>query len=110
VILGGADFVVTGGRGNHFAGSIAGTNRVTLLIGDTTSYYYYSYTGQYDVVERLTGASVLVANGILTATASPSRISGSLAGYISVARGIAPPFVQFDSRFSSSHPFEMVRR
>jgi hypothetical protein len=111
VILSGADFLVTGGRGNRVEGTIDGLGRVKLVIGDTSPYYYYSYTGQYDIVERLAGTTVLVANGFVAATSSPSRISGSLSGRINVGSGIGPPFFQFSSQcYSSSHPFEMIRR
>jgi len=111
VTLTGADFIITRGHGDHFGGTLDGSDRVTFAIGNASFYYYYYYAGQYDIVELLTSASALIVNGIVTATANSSGIAGTLTGDVMVAQGSTAPFTRFQARcYSTAHRFEMVRR
>jgi hypothetical protein len=111
VTLSGADFIVTRGRGNGFSGVIDGGDRVTFAIGDVPSYYYYYYSGQYDLVERMSDTSALIISGRVTAGLSSKGISGTLNGDFRLAQGTVAPFTRIQLLcYGPAHQFEMVRR
>ncbi|MBA3640664.1 MAG: carboxypeptidase-like regulatory domain-containing protein [Acidobacteriota bacterium] len=111
VTLSGADFIVTRGRGNTFSGTIDGSDRVTFVLGDQDLYYWEDRV--QDLVERIgTTGQVLVITGKVTAGLSPSRISGTLAGWFLYVEGGGPPFriLQNNCYSFTTHRFEMVRQ
>jgi hypothetical protein len=110
VVLSGADFIVIGGRGDRFSGIVDAEDRVTFAVGHDDGSFYYFYTAQWDVVERLTAANALVAHGTVTATASSTGIFGTLAGAINLSAGTTPPFGPFQAYCRGRHGFDMVRR
>jgi hypothetical protein len=106
VTLSGADFIVTGGRGNAFSGFIDPGNRVTFAIGEQNYYYYY---GPYDLVERIDAVSALIISGSVTAGLSSTGISGTMRGQFLL--GTAEPFPRIQAYcYGTAHRFEMVRR
>lgn len=108
VTLTDADLIVTNGYGNRFSGFIDPTDAITFLIGDV--YYYYDYSGHFDIVERFSGTALMVS-GTVTARGTPALISGTLAGQILTSNRASAPFVPYSSGCSSgAHGFEMVRR
>jgi Bacterial Ig-like domain (group 2) len=108
VTLGGADFIITRGRGNHFDGFLDPGDNLTFAIGDVGYYYYY---GQYDIVERFGETSALIVSGHATARPSSSGVSGTMTGSIMLAQGTTTPFNRIQSSCSAAnHRFEMVRR
>ena len=112
VKLSGADFIVSNGRGDHFAGSVGSGGKVTFVIGDFYYYYYwYNYFGgEFDLVERVDSNALVVA-GTVSATSTSSRISGVLNGHIALAQGLTAPFTRFTAKcLSSSHRFDMRRQ
>jgi hypothetical protein len=109
VRLSGADFIVTGGHGDHFSGFASADGNVTFAIGDAYTYYYYS--GHFDVVERLNPTSALLVSGNVNATSSPTLISGTLNGSISLTQGTTAPFTRFSGQcYSPDHRFELRRQ
>lgn len=109
VTLSGADFIITGGRGNSFRGVIDVSDRITFFIGDK-DYYYYDYTGE-DLVQRVSPTRTLIVSGRVTAGLSPPGISGTLIGDFLLAIGTIPPFNQFEAKCRrATSRFEMVRR
>ena len=109
VTLTDADFIVTRGRGDHFAGFVDLNDLITFGVGD--AYYYYSYSGQYDLVERFDDNSALVVSGSVTARATSSGISGTLDGAFMLAQGITAPFTKSSgSCYGNAHRFDLVRR
>ena len=111
VTLSGADFFVSQGHGNTFAGSLDGTHvQFSLSAGSASTYYYYYYV-QYDVIERLDATHSFLVSGNVTASTTPQTITGTLNGTFGVALGSAPPFTRIQGRCTgASHRFEMVRR
>ena len=104
--LSGADFIVTGGRGNAFSGIVDGGNRVKFAIGDPSDLYNY---GPYDLIERIDGVNALIISGRVTAEPSSTGISGTLSGGFSLAT--LGPFTNIHtSCHATAHRFEMVRR
>ena len=112
VTLSGADFIVTGGRGNAFTGVLDGGNRVTFAIGDPIYYYEYYNFGHYDLVERMSNTSNLLISGKVTAGLSSRGISGTLNGAFMVTQAAVPPATTRiqASCYGTAHRFEMVRR
>jgi hypothetical protein len=115
VRLSGADFIVTDGRGDHFAGLMVDQENLRLEIDgaiQTTSswYYYYYFVESADLVERLSPSSTFMAAGTVEADASASAISGLLSGWIVLARDAVPPFEATVHCRSNDHRFEMRRR
>jgi len=109
VRLSGADFIVTSGHGDHFSGFASADGNVTFAIGDAYTYYYYS--GHFDVVERLNPTSALLVSGNVNATSSPTLISGTLNGSISLTQGTTAPFTRFSGQcYSPDHRFELRRQ
>jgi hypothetical protein len=106
VVLSGADFIVTRGRGNAFSGFIDGGNRVTFAIGDPSDEYHY---GPYDLVERIDDARALIVSGSVTADLSSTGISGTLRGAFLLSATVEP-FVRIHACYGTAHRFEMVRR
>jgi hypothetical protein len=111
VKLDGADFIVSNGRGDHFAGSVGADGKVTFAIGDAYYYFYYGYfLGEFDLVERIDSSALLVV-GTVNATSTSAGISGVLNGLVALAQGTTVPFTRVTaSCVSSSHRFEMRRR
>jgi hypothetical protein len=111
VKLGGADFIVSNGRGDHFAGSVGPDGKVTFAIGDAYYYFYYGYfLGEFDLVERIDSSALLVV-GTVDARSTSSGISGVLNGLVALAQGTAAPFTRVTaSCVSSSHRFDMRRQ
>jgi hypothetical protein len=108
-VLTGADFIVERGRGNRFTGTIDGGDRITFTIGDGSFYYFYD--GLFDLIERISAINAVIVDGIATATPSSTGISGTLAGYFLLTRGVAEPFTNLQARcYNFTHRFEMVRQ
>lgn len=115
VTLSGADFIVTGGRGNSFTGVLDGGNRVTFAIGDPIYYYEYYNFGHYDLVERISNTSSLLISGKVTAGLTARGISGTLNGAFMVTQAALPPLPPATTLiqaycYGTAHRFEMVRR
>ena len=112
VTLSGADFIVTGGRGNSFTGVLDGGNRVTFAIGDPIYYYQYYNFGHYDLVERISNTSSLLISGKVTAGLSSRGMSGTLNGAFMVTQAAVPPATTRIQAhcYGTAHRFEMVRR
>jgi hypothetical protein len=112
VTLSGADFIVTGGRGNSFTGVLDGGNRVTFTIGDPIYYYAYYNLGHYDLVERISNTSSLLISGKVTAGLTSRGMSGTLNGAFMVTQAAAPPASTRIQAYcyGNAHRFEMVRR
>jgi len=108
VLLTDADFIVTGGRGDRFSGVVDPNDQVTFVVGHDDGTFYYFYTAEYDVVERFTDRALIV-HGTVVATATLSRISGTLSGAINLSSGTAPPFLP-SAYCRGLHRFDMVRR
>jgi hypothetical protein len=114
VDLSGADFVLSGGKGNSFDGSFDGGRVVFSLLSGWFYYYYYFYSpypvGNFDISERLTSTTVLRVTGTVSASPSGSSISGLLNGFVAVT----PPVVTSSSGIvlchSERHRFELRRR
>ena len=110
VVLSGAEFIITGGRGDRFSGFIDTEDNVRFVIGeDDASFYYYYYSTAWDVVERFRDREALILHGSVSASAAADRITGSLSGAINLAIGNAPPF-GFMVRCRGSHRFSLLRR
>jgi hypothetical protein len=110
VTLGGADFIVTNGRGNHFDGIVDPNDSVTFSIGDD-NYYYYYYSGLEDLVERFNDTSALVINGVISAKANAGGMAGTLNGRFRLAQGHSAPFSRsLAVCYSDSHLFDMRRQ
>jgi len=107
VLLSGADFIVTRDLGDRFTGTAAG-GRLTFEIGD--DYYYYTPLGPNAIFERFP-PTVLVINGIATASETPTGIAGKMVGIVGLTRSAVFPFVPVTTQcYSNQHGFEMVRR
>ena len=110
VTLSGAEFVVSGDRGNDFSGSIDPLETVVFNIGDSYYYYYFSQNS-FDVIERLDDSSSFTFAGFVVATVRGSEIAGTLSGSFIVLRGTRPPFTALTSTcHSNSHTFVMRPR
>jgi hypothetical protein len=110
VTLSDADFIVTNGNGNRFFGFVDLTDTITFPIGAAFDFYYYYYSGHFDIVERFS-ATALMVNGTVTARGTPQLISGTLLGAILISSRASAPFLPYSSRcHSNTHGFEMVRR
>jgi hypothetical protein len=111
VTLTGADFIVTNGYGNWFLGFVDASDGLTFPIGVTFDFYYYYYNGHLDIVERFRSTALSIS-GNVTARGTPSRIAGTMNGWILITKSPTPPFQGgFSSRcYSAAHDFEMVRR
>lgn len=104
--LSGADFLVTGGRGDAFNGFVDAGNHVTFPIGNPSENYDY---GPYDLMERLADGGVLIVRGTVTAGLSSTGISGTLSGGILLVT--LEPYLRVQaSCYGAAHGFEMVRR
>jgi hypothetical protein len=113
VTLSGADFIVTGGRGNAFTGTFEGANRVTFAIGDVIYYYEYYFDRKYDLVERISNTSNLIISGKVTAGLTSKGILGTLAGAFMVTQAAVPPVTTTGIQaycYGTAHRFDMVRR
>lgn len=108
VVLSGADFLIVNGRGDRFSGGIDPDDDVTFQIGRHDGSFYYFYTAEWDVMERLAN-EVLVIHGRVVATPTSSGIFGTLGGAINVASGTTPP-QGFSTYCRGRHRFEMVKQ
>jgi hypothetical protein len=107
VVLSGADFLIVNGRGDRFSGRIDPDDAVTFQIGRHDGSFYYFYTAEWDVMERLAN-EVLVIHGSVVATPTSAGIFGTLAGAINVAWGTTAP-QGFSTYCRGRHRFEMVK-
>jgi hypothetical protein len=116
VRLEGADFIVTGGRGDNFQGVIDLNDRITFALGGSSSFYYYYYSyliNDPDVIERLSPSTALVISGRVEIDRVGSSIRGMLRGgffIVNVPMLPQTPLRTSASCFSSSHGFELRRR
>jgi hypothetical protein len=113
VRLSGATFVLTGGRGDSFAGTVLGGNRVVFTIGSFAYYYWYSYSiNQFDIVERMDAVSDFTVLGTVNANTSDTGVSGMLGGTFMTGRasGSSAAWQMGSNCSSSAHRFEMQRR
>lgn len=109
ITLSGADFIVTGGRGNSFAGLVDGDRVQFSLSAGSYNYYYYYYSGHYDLVERLDPSHAFIIAGAASGTRTAAGIAGSLNGSFFVAN-VAPFGYVLGRCEGGSHRFEMTRR
>jgi hypothetical protein len=121
VMLSGADFIISRGRGDRFQGVMDSDGRITFTIGDPLGYsyygyyYYYSYPvlmGQPDLAERIAPSGALVINGTVDAAVSGSRINGTLTGAFlftdQFTAAELTPAIRFNKTcFSSFSAFQM---
>jgi hypothetical protein len=111
--LTGGQFIMNGGRGNGFSGYLDGSGNFRFPISDavvvTDWYYYYdTYTGSFDIAERVGNRSLLV-DGTAFASDADGRITGRLDGYLRTTARALPPFLPFDRNcYSNKHVFELV--
>jgi hypothetical protein len=112
VSLSDADLIVVGGHGNEFHGLADMTNQIRFFVGDAVWYHYGfdDYGGAFNIAERVSGRAVMFT-GVANTTATPSRISGRLAGAIIIGVRPVPPFQPTESGcWWGAHHFDMVRR
>jgi len=114
VTLSDADFIISGARGNRFAGFVEPSGAVTFdIVGDldVTNDPYYFF-GEHDLSEHFGDNEALLVSGRVNAKATGAAISGRLNGTISVAPGTKPPFEADYAATcrSDAHPFELRRR
>ena len=76
VTLGGASFLVLGGRGNNFPGTLD-PEEATFQLDDN---FHFEDGGNPDVVELLGGNRVMMLFGTITTDVTPNRLSGRLNG------------------------------
>jgi len=108
VTLSDADFIVTNGYGNRFFGFIDPTGTMTSEIGDL----WGGEIIRFHIAERFSGGALGIG-GIVTASGTPQRIAGTLAGGILTSDRTSAPFEDFYASASCSsetHGFAMVRR
>jgi hypothetical protein len=67
-----------------FAGRVEPSTVSFDLRGVSTYYGYYYYFTPFDVVDQLTASTALTLAGHVTATRSPTNISGSLEGVVAI--------------------------
>ncbi len=108
VTLSDADFIVTNGEGNGFSGFTDPTGTMTFPIGEFWFFGDEPIPIGFDIVERLSGGALMVA-GTVTASGSPQRIAGTLAGSIATSNRTSAPFEPFNAS-CLTYGFEMVRR
>ena len=114
VTLSDADFIISGTRGNRFAGFVEPSGAVTFdIVGDldvTNDPYFFS--GSMISQSTLAATRALLVSGRVNAKATGSAISGRLKGTISVAPGTKPPFEAYYAVTcrADAHPFELRRR
>ena len=113
VTLSGADFILSGGKGNSFDGSIDGDRVVFSLQSGWFYYYYYGYfpSGQFDISERLTSTTALRVAGTVSASRSGSGITGFLDGFIAISPPVITPYSSsITACHSQRHRFEMRKQ
>jgi len=105
VALTGAEYIVTGGTGDRFPGSVT-FDGVRLILMDEA---YYYYTG-FAIVERFATTAVIV-NGLASAAPTSDGYAGRLSGSIGVASRPSFPFYPLSSGCTGqNHGFEMRRQ
>lgn len=109
VTLSGADFSLTGGRGNSFAGWIDISNTLTFTISHQNTYGYGPwYFGPPDIAEKIDGTTLIVMG---TVSVREGLLSGQMGGALLVGDRSSYPFgPPYRSICSGVHGFEMVRR
>ena len=108
VSLGGADFIIQNGKGDHFSGSVDSLGNVTLAIGNPDDSYLTDYP---DLVERVTPTTAFIAHGIVKAQATATSLSGTVTGPFVIAPASNPPFWSRSAWcYSDRHGFEMRRQ
>jgi hypothetical protein len=117
VRLTGADFILSGGKGDHFDGVVEGSDDVRFELGGSVGlsyyyYYYYFFNGtEFDLVERLDSSSAFLVSGTVVADVSSSGMLGSLRGWLALTQDVTPPFSGIQAVcFSTGHRFEMRRQ
>ncbi|HXG71035.1 MAG TPA: hypothetical protein VNJ04_10560 [Gemmatimonadaceae bacterium] len=109
ITLSDADFIVTNGYGNRFFGFVDVTETMTFQVGNA-DLYYGTYYGHFDIVERF-GDGALIVAGLLKASGTSQRISGTLRGSILISSRTTPPFLPGSADCSNGQAvIEMVRR
>ena len=111
VSLSGAEFVLYEGRGDHFAGVVDATGRVTFEIGNVGYDYYYSpRCYRCDLVERFSPTTALVIGGNVAAERASSEIAGVLFGTFWLSEGTTAPLTRFPNYCTGIHDFIMRRQ
>jgi hypothetical protein len=106
VRLADAQFILTRGYGNGFAGTSA-QGRVTFDLTKWDWYYYYYSAPEYQLVEQLSPNMALVVYGYGSGEGSATHVKGRL-GRIAITANIAAPHTPFSA--SCNADFELVKR
>ena len=111
VTLGGADFVVSSGRGNQFRGTYNADGRIVFSLGSSYYYYWYAFATP-DIVERATSSSVLLINGSVIAQHDGNGIiAGTFGGMFSLSNSMTYPHGPYTTTcFNGRHRFELRRK
>lgn len=89
VTLSGATFA----RPPQLAGTIHGRNVSLVLPGGSCAFYcYYGPIDPPAVLETITADQFLAIAGVVTATAAPTSIAGTLSGEFTLTKNATPPF------------------
>ena len=108
VSLGGADFLIQNGKGNHFSGSVDSLGHVTFEIGNPDDIYLTQYP---DLVERVTPTTAFIAHGRVNAQATATTLIGTVTGPFVIAPPNNPSFWARSAWcYSDRHAFEMRRQ
>ena len=109
VNLEGATFLVNGGHGDKFSGTIDPADNVTFSIG--SFYYYYYFTPEFfDLVERLDDSRAFSVVGTVTAKVNGSEIAGTINGSFVVVLTAQNRYSPQSTCFSRTHSFVMRPR
>ena len=108
VSLGGADFIIQNGKGNHFSGSVDSLGNVTLAIGNPDDLYLTEYP---DLAERVTPTTAFIAQGTVRARPTATMLAGTITGAFIIAPATNPSFWSRSAWcYSDRHGFEMRRQ
>ena len=109
VKLEGATFIVNGGRGDQFSGTIDPADNVAFTIG--SFYYYYYFSSEFfDLVERLDDTRAFSVVGTATAKVNGSEIAGTIYGAFVTLSTAQHRFSPQSSCFSATHTIVMRPR
>jgi hypothetical protein len=108
VSLGGADFILQNGKGNHFSGSVDSLGNVRLEIGNPNDLYLSEYP---DLAERVTPTGAFLAYGTVKAQATATTVIGTVSGPFIIAAAGNPSFGSRSAWcYSDRHGFDMRRQ